>query len=123
MHREIMRPPEGKIVDHENHNKLDNTRANLRVCTQGENMRNTGKRNGTSSRFRGVSYSKRYGKWRARICFEGKCADLGLFTEEEEAARAYDRKAVELFGEFARLNFPGEWPAQRRQEVCTERPS
>jgi hypothetical protein len=123
MHREIMQPPKGKIVDHENRNKLDNTRTNLRVCTQQENMRNTGKRNGTSSRFRGVSYSRRYGKWRARIWFEGKCTDLGLFTDEVEAARAYDRKAVELFGEFARLNFPEEWPARKRRRVCTKRPA
>jgi hypothetical protein len=122
MHREIMQPPKGKIVDHENHNKLDNTRTNLRVCTQQENMRNTGKRNGASSRFRGVSYSRRYGKWRARIWFEGKCTDLGLFTDEVEAARAYDRKAVELFGEFARLNFPEEWPARKRKKVCAKRP-
>jgi hypothetical protein len=121
MHREIMQPPEGKIVDHQNRNKLDNTRTNLRVCTQQENMRNASKRNGTSSRFRGVSYSRRYGKWRARIWFEGKCTDLGLFTDEIKAARAYDRKAVELFGEFARLNFPEDWPARTRRRVCAKR--
>jgi len=123
MHREIMQPPKGKIVDHKNRNKLDNTRDNLRVCTPRENACNRDKRRGTSSRFRGVCYSKRYGKWYAAIKSEGKCIYLGYFTEEVEAARAYDRKAVELFGEIVRLNFPEEWPAQRRQEVYAERPS
>jgi hypothetical protein len=123
MHREIMQPPKGKIVDHKNRNKLDNTRDNLHVCTQQENTRNTGKRNGTSSRFIGVHYHKSAGKWCAAIHFEGKHIHLGLFTDEVEAARAYDRKAVELFGEFARLNFPEEWPAKRRRSLCAKRSS
>ena len=57
----------------------------------------------------------------AQDLLEGKCFFLGYFVDEVEAARAYDRKAVELFGEFARLNFPEEWPAQRRREVCEKR--
>ncbi len=121
MHREIMQPPKGKIVDHMNRNRLDNTRANLRVCTRPENARNKGKLHATSSRFRGVSYRKCSGKWAARIRFKGKCIHLGYFTDEEEAARAYDRKAVELFGEFARLNFPEEWPARRRRRAYAKR--
>jgi len=123
MHREIMQPPKGKMVDHVNGNKLDNTRANLRVCTRPENARNTRKQHSASSRFRGVTYYKAMGKWRARIGFEGRYIHLGFFTDEAEAARAYDRKAVELFGEFARLNFPEEWPARRRRRVCAKRSS
>jgi hypothetical protein len=123
MHRQIMQPPQGMVVDHTNGNKVDNTRANLNVCTQQENLHNRSKRNGSSSRFRGVNYSRNSRKWIARITFEGRRLFLGYFIEEVEAARAYDRKAVELFGEFARLNFPEEWPAQRRQEVYAERPS
>ncbi len=121
MHREIMQPPEGMVVDHKHRNKLDNTRDNLRVCTQKENAYNRSKKRGTSSPYRGVGYSKESGKWYARIHFEGKAIHLGYFIEEIEAARAYDRKAVELFGEFARLNFPEEWPAERRQEVEAKR--
>jgi hypothetical protein len=123
MHREIAQPSKRMVVDHKNRNKLDNTRDNLQVCTPQENRRNKGKRRGASSRFVGASYYKPRGKWRARINFEGRSIYLGLFTDEVEAARAYDRKAVELFGEFARLNLPEEWPAQRRRRVCAKRPS
>ena len=54
MHREIMQPPEGMIVDHKSRNKLDNSRDNLRVCTREENMRNRAKAIRCSSRFKGV---------------------------------------------------------------------
>ena len=121
MHREIMRPPKGMIVDHKNRNKLDDTRDNLRVCTRQENMRNRGKRRGTSSRFKGVCYSKKHDKYFASVYDKREQLFLGLFTDEIEAARAYDSKAVELFGEFARLNFPEEWPTQRRAEIYAQR--
>lgn len=117
MHREIMQPPEGMVVDHLNHNKLDNTRANLRNCTQRENLYNSEKRRGTSSRFRGVSRLPYGAKWRATLKFENKPVSIGSFTEEIDAARAYDRAAVKYFGDAARLNFPEEWPPERRREV------
>jgi hypothetical protein len=120
MHREIMQPAEGMVVDHANRNKLDNCRSNLRVCTRQENMCNRGKDAGPSSRFKGVGYSKEHRKWRARIWFESQRIWLGYFVDEIEAARAYDRKAVELFGEFARLNFPEEWTPQQRQQVYAD---
>lgn len=63
---------------------------------------------------------KRKRKFYSRLWFEGRNHSLGYFVEEVEAARAYDRKAVELFGEFARLNFPEEWPAERRAEVAVK---
>jgi hypothetical protein len=121
LHHEIMQPPEGMVIDHMNRNKLDDTRANLRACTLRENARNRDKERGTSSRFRGVRYCKDRDKWRAQIGFEGKPIFLGYFTEEIEAARAYDRAAAAYFGESARLNFPEEWPPQRRQEVHAQR--
>lgn len=123
MHREIMKPPKGKIVDHKNRNKLDNTRDSLRVCTIRENACNRSKKRGSASRFMGVSYSKESDKWDARIAIQGKRRRLGLFVEEVDAARAYDRKAVELAGEFARLNFPEEWPPERIREVHAKRPA
>ena len=117
MHNEIMKPPKGKIVDHANHNKLDNTRLNLRNCTRQQNMQNTRKHVDSSSQFKGVGYSKQHGRWYARIFFEGRQVWLGLFDEEVEAARAYDYRAVQCFGPYANPNFPDEWPPERRQAV------
>ncbi len=117
MHRQIMDPREGMLVDHIDRNQANNCRANLRLCTRSQNMRNRGKPASTSSRFKGVSLHKRSGKWHAYITFKRVRIWLGSFLDEVEAARAYDAKAVELFGEFARLNFPEEWPAERRAEV------
>jgi len=121
MHRQIMQPPKGMIVDHVNRNHLDNTRTNLRLSTRAENARNAGKRRNTVSRFKGVDYIPKSKKWRARLSTCGKRICLGYFEVEEDAARAYDLAAVQYFGEFARLNFPDEWPAERRAEVMRER--
>ncbi len=120
MHREIMRPPRGKIVDHINGNGYDNTRANMRNITRRQNMYNKGKHVGTSSIYKGVSYDKRRQQWYAAIRFGKERFYLGYFDTEAEAARVYDRKAVELFGEFAGLNFPEEWPPERRAQVHTQ---
>jgi hypothetical protein len=117
MHREIMKPPPGKIVDHANGNKLDNTRANLRNITSQENQHNRRKQRGASSIYKGVTYYKAGRCWRARVDLGKESFYLGQFDSEVEAARAYDYKAVELFGEFARPNFPDQWPAERRREV------
>jgi hypothetical protein len=121
MHREIAKPPEGMIVDHKNRNKLDNTRENLRVCTYTQNAGNRSKRRGTSSEFRGVSYDKKRGKYFAKASCQGERFFLGFFADERDAARAHDHKAVELFGEFARVNFPDEWPPERRAQVYVPR--
>jgi hypothetical protein len=117
MHNEIMKPPQGMMVDHANHNKLDNTRANLRNCTRQENTQNNRKHMGSSSRFKGVGYNTQRGKWFSKIYFEGQRVWLGYFEDEAEAGQAYDRAAVERFGEFACVNFPEEWPPERRREV------
>jgi len=117
MHRQIMKSSPGKVTDHINGNKFDNTRANLRNVTRQQNTHNKSKHAGGTSIYKGVSYDKRCHKWLARIYFAKEYYYLGSFATEVEAARAYDYKAVELFGEFARLNFPEEWPAERRAEV------
>ncbi len=105
MHRLIMNPPPGRVVDHVNANRWDNRRDNLRVCTQAENLRNRRSFRG-NSRFKGVHWNERVGKWVASICLNRKLIHLGYFDDEVEAAHAYDRKARELFGPFAYLNFP-----------------
>ena len=117
MHREIMKPPKGKVMDHANGNKLDNTRANLRNITLGQNQHNRRKHRGTSSIYKGVSYNKAARRWRAHVDCGKEHFYLGQFDSEVEAARAYDYKAVQVFGEFARPNFPEEWPAKRRRQV------
>jgi hypothetical protein len=106
MHREIMKAPKGYVVDHRNCRIWDNRRCNLRVCTQGQNQVNRGPR-GAQSRFVGVL--RRGDKWEARISYRGKLFCLGRFDDPVEAAKARDRKAWELHGEFAYLNFPEDY--------------
>jgi hypothetical protein len=117
MHRQIMNPPKGKVVDHISRNRTDNTRANLRNVTQAENCRNRGKHHGTSSQYLGVFYHKPTRKWLASISIGGKRIHLGRFDDEVEAARAYDRAAVMYFGDLCVLNFPDEWPPAKRRRV------
>ena len=113
LHREIMNPPEGLLVDHENNNILDNRRANLRLATYSQNACNSNSRidkSKTVSRFRGLVFLKRRLKWGARIGYEGKVIWLGTFDSEIDAALAYDAAARKYHGEFARLNFPDNTP-------------
>jgi len=107
MHRVIIGAGEGEIVDHINHYGLDNRIANLRVATPQQNMWNMRKRGcNCSSKYKGVHWLKRRKKWRARITFNGRSILIGDFDTEKEAARAYDAKARELFGDYASLNLP-----------------
>jgi len=109
MHREIMQPPPGMVVDHINGLSVNNRRCNLRVCTPQQNHFNSRPR-AKKSKYKGVRFDKDSGKWYAEITHCKIKYHLGTFEDEIEAARAYDRKAVELQGPFARLNFPDEWP-------------
>jgi hypothetical protein len=104
MHRQIMDAGPDQVVDHINHNGLDNRRSNLRLCSIAENARNTQGWRSRSSRYKGVSYRRRSDKWRAAITYKQKQFSLGEFDSETDAARAYNAKARELFGEFAYLN-------------------
>lgn len=106
MHRLVSPPPDGKTVDHINRNRKDNRRENLRICTQMQNTWNTGLRPNTAVPFKGVSLRKEKtsNPYRVSIRCAGKKYEVGNFDCPEEAARAYDAKAVELFGEFAKTN-------------------
>jgi len=110
MHRVILNAPRGLVVDHINHNSLDNRKKNLRLCTVAENCRNRrpSKRKNKLSKYKGVSFDKKRKIFRAIICRNKKQYFLGNFKNETDAAKAYDKKARELFGEFAYLNFPQE---------------
>ncbi len=106
MHRLITNAPKHLVVDHINHNGLDNRKENLRLCTRRQNNHNQRPRVGKTSRYKGVYWKKSAKKFVAHIHTKAKKIWLGYFTDEIEAAKAYDKKARELFGEFAYLNFP-----------------
>jgi len=109
LHREIMKAPPTLLVDHRNGNGLDNRRDNLRLATHSQNQCNKGKsRSNSSSRFIGVYFEKRSGRWVAKIVLHGKRIWLGRFTDELSAAHAYDKAALEYHKDFARLNFPNQ---------------
>jgi len=108
MHREILGLKRGdkKQVDHINHNGLDNRRINLRQCTNAENHHNQRKfLHNCSSMYKGVSWYERDKKWQSLIRFNNKRIFLGKFDSEIEAAKIYDCKAKQLFGQFALTNF------------------
>lgn len=107
LHRLLMQPLKNEVVDHINGNGLDNRRANPRNVSSQQNSFNTRKQSGTSSRFKGLYFEKNKGKWKAQIGHNYKRFHLGYFDNEFEAALAYDKRALELFGPYARLNFPG----------------
>ena len=106
MHRFILNVTDPKIVvDHKDHDGLNNQRDNIRTCTQHQNGMNCRSTIGSKSKYLGVSWYKAYGKWSAQIHFMYKKKFLGYYEIEEDAARAYDAAAKELFGEFANPNF------------------
>lgn len=107
MHREIMKTPGGLETDHEDGNKLNNQRSNLRIATKPQNQWNRKKQAGASV-YKGVYWQRDVGKWKAQLQFYGKKYYLGLFDNEIDAAKVRDAKAMELHGEFAVLNFPKE---------------
>lgn len=94
-------------VDHWNSDGLDNRRSNLRVATISQNAMNKRRcERPTVSGYKGVAWRHDRSCWFARIYLDGKQMYIGRYDTPEAAARAYDQRARELFGEFARLNFP-----------------
>jgi len=104
MHRFIMGFPTNKQIDHINKDTLDNRKINLRIVTNAQNQANRWKNKKCSSKYKGVIYLSKINKWYSRICFAKKSYNIGIFNSEEEAGLAYNKKAKELFGEYACLN-------------------
>lgn len=106
-HRIIMGVTDPKIqIDHIDGNPFNNSKRNLRLCSNAENNMNIPPRPNGTSKYKGVRVSSNGSKYLASIMSNYKGIHIGTFKSEEDAARAYDAKARELFGEFAYLNFP-----------------
>ncbi len=103
MHANIIQAPPGLQTDHIDGNGLNNCRSNLRCCTGAQNQHNMRASWGLSQ-YKGVTWNKRTRMWQAQIGYYGSRFYLGLFSDEKDAALAYDLAAVLLFGEFACTN-------------------
>jgi hypothetical protein len=108
MHRQILQNvPDGMVVDHINHNGLDNREANVRPATHAQNQWNARKtKSPTRSKHKGIAWSNSKNRWRARITVNSRRIHLGYFKSQRDAAKAYDRAALKYHGDFAVLNFP-----------------
>ena len=116
MHREILGAvPSGRPeVDHQDHNGLNNQKTNIRWCTRSDNAMNRlhymqarKKSTGATSKYKGVNLHPVTHKWVARIrVAKDSCIHLGYYTNEIDAAKAYDKEATIRFGQLARVNFP-----------------
>jgi hypothetical protein len=107
LHRLIMGIVKGFEIDHANRDKLDNKRENLRRASRGENTHNKNKSKNTTSKYRGVCYRPKINKknpWIAYVSKNKKVNYLGYFNSENEAAEIYNKKAKELWGDFAYQN-------------------
>lgn len=103
----FVQPQKGYKTDHINGDGLDNRRENLRLVTEQQNQFNRHNTTG-NSQYKGVSCIVPTKKWRSRITINRQIIHLGIFKNEVDAAKAYDKAAKEHFGEFAHLNFPEE---------------
>ena len=104
LHKKIMGVGKGVHVDHINHDRLDNRKANLRICTHAENQRNKKKRVDSQFKYKGIFRHGRSKKWTAKLTVDRETFFSFGHTTQEEAALAYNELAKKHHGEFARLN-------------------
>jgi hypothetical protein len=101
LHSFIMK---SKMIDHIDGNIFNNVKANLRHCTNSQNLCNRGNQKNNTSGAKGVVWDKSRGKWSARIKKNSVTVNLGRFVDKSEAIKAYNLAALKIHGEFARLN-------------------
>lgn len=100
LHRFIMNCPSDLVVDHINHNPLDNRKCNLRVCDIRHNSINKKRMSNNKSGATGVIWEKSRNKWRAQIVVNGSSIVLGRFNNIEDAIAARQQAEIEYFGEY-----------------------
>lgn len=93
----------GLVVDHINHDGMDNRKSNLRICTHAENMRNRSRSKNASNAYKGVRKTGS-GKFQAVIGFNNKLIPLGSYSTEEDAAKVYNMASKLLHGVYGHLN-------------------
>lgn len=112
LHQFLM--PGVKEIDHRDGNGLNNCRDNLRPCNRRQNQQaHKRKRADVTSKYRGVSWHPKVKKWQASLSVNGKTVYLGIFTREEDAARAYDAAVIKRDPQFFSLNF-----SENPNELC-----
>lgn len=104
MHDYILLPDPGIYVDHINSDRLDNRRANLRLCSHAENIRNQSMKSNNTSGYKGVCWDSSVERWRTTVTKDGRKIYIGVFVDAHAAALAYDEAALFHFGEFAKTN-------------------
>ncbi len=116
MHRLILGLKKGdkRECDHIDGNGLNNQKSNLRICTNQQNQYNRKLTKDSVSKYKGVCWRKYIGKWQANICMNGKIICLGSFSDEQQAAKMYDKVAIAEWGEFAHTNFPRQDYAEQK---------
>lgn len=103
IHELLLETPVGCVIDHKDRQPLNNQRENLRFATRAQNVANSKIRSDNKSKFKGVSFYKRNGKWRAQITANGKKLFLGYYDTAEQSSIAYKQAAKFHFGEFANV--------------------
>lgn len=104
LHREIMGADQSVVVDHINGDKLDNQKANLRICTQQQNSFNSRTPNTNSTGVKGVYWCNKRLKWVAQIAYNGKTIPLGRYVDFQSAVEARLVKEKEIFGDYSAIN-------------------
>lgn len=104
MHRALISPPDGCVVDHVDGNGLDNRRANLRVGSQMQNTWNSRTKRSNTSGVKGVCFDRSRAKWIAHIRCGGKRINLGRFDNIRDAEAAYRAASMRIHGQFSRLD-------------------